>query len=132
MELARALIDEPDPPAQPRRRMSEYSVQVEMLTAILDRLGEVVQAIASSAGAKPRKLKPAPRPVTAMETLRHKRSEHKHRQIVARVLPHGGDLSGWADAIEEADVVEVLPEYRPGDQIPDNERTHLPIFHEDA
>lgn len=127
-------MDQPDPPSQPRRRMSEYSVQVEMLTAILDRLGEVVQAIAISAGAKPRKLTPAPRPVTAMEALRHQRSEHKHRQVVARVLPQGADLTDWAAAVEAAEQAEIEPAAsgRAGDQVPDSARTQLPIFNEDA
>lgn len=69
------------------RRMSEWSATVELLTLILNRLGEVAQAIAVLGGAKPRKLKPAPMPVTMVEKLRKRRRYQAHRALVARVLP---------------------------------------------
>lgn len=67
--------------------MSDWSPTVELLTAILDRLAEVTQAIAVGNGAKPRKLPKAPMPVTAIDRVRNRRRMAKHRSIVARVLP---------------------------------------------
>jgi hypothetical protein len=94
-QLATFLLSRPDghskKPSAPTRRLSEYSAEVEVLSAILDRLGEVTQAIVASAGAKPRKVTPAPRPVTALERMRTRRALTKHRSLVSRVLPGGGD-----------------------------------------
>ena len=51
------------PPAPP---MSEYTLEAEILAAVLDRLGEVIQATISAAGSKKKiKIKPWPRPETA-------------------------------------------------------------------
>ena len=95
-ELAEYLLDQPPPAEQaPVRRLSEYSTQVELLTAIFDRLAETPQAIAAANGAKPRKVKPYPRPVTAIERVRERRAQRKHRAVVARVLPGGGDTEAF-------------------------------------
>ncbi len=85
--LAERLLDQKPAEAPPARRWSEYGIQVELLAAIFDRLAEVVNTIAASSGAKPRKVPPYPRPVTAIERIRQRRIRAKHTQIVARVLP---------------------------------------------
>lgn len=94
--LAREPAEQP-----PVRRWSEYGVQVELLTAIFDRLGEVPNAIAAANGAKPRKLKPYPRPVTAIERVRERKAEQKHRSVVSRVLPAGADTAAFLRAQDE-------------------------------
>jgi hypothetical protein len=99
--LAEHILAQPEPTTKPpARRWSEYSVVVEMLTAIFDRLGEVPNAIAAANGAKPRKIKPAARPVTAVEKVRERRAHKKHRSVVARVLPQGADTSAFLQAAE--------------------------------
>lgn len=86
-QLAEQMIRQPDPPKAPRRRMADWSPTVELLTAILDRLGEVTMTIAALGGAKPRKFPRAPHPVTAFERIRNRKREAKHRSVVARLLP---------------------------------------------
>lgn len=87
--LAEQLLDHPPKQELGRvvRRMSEWSVTVELLTAILNRLGELTQAVAALGGAKPRKVPSAPYPTTVLEKLRKRRRERNHRDLVARVLP---------------------------------------------
>lgn len=63
--------------APARRKMSEFGVQEELLALAVDRLAELVQAHAVSAGAKPRQVKPVARPETALSRLR-KKSDVKH------------------------------------------------------
>ncbi len=74
----------------PRRRMVDWSPTVEILSAILDRLGELTQAVAALGGAKPHKLQRAPVPVTAYDRARDRIREKKHHSLVARVLPGRG------------------------------------------
>ncbi len=94
-QLAEVLLDEPDADVSPKpvRRLSEWSVPVELLTAILNRLGELTQAVAMLGGAKPRKIQPAPFPTSVMEKLRKRRREKQHRALVALVLPSQLDES---------------------------------------
>lgn len=78
------LPENPDP--GPKRRMSDWSVPVELLTAILNRLGELTQAVAALGGAKPRKVPPAPVPQTALDRVRNRQRFDKHKALAARVL----------------------------------------------
>lgn len=80
-----------DKPAKPTRRMADWSPTVEILTSILNRLGELTQAVAALGGAKPRKVQHAPYPVTAIEAARRRRREARHRMLVSRVLPKRSD-----------------------------------------
>lgn len=89
--LAEHMLSSEPTEKPPVRRWSEYGVQVELLAGIYDRLAEVPNAIAAANGAKPRKIRPYPRPVTAMERVRDRRAKQKHRSLVARLLPSGGD-----------------------------------------
>jgi hypothetical protein len=72
----------------PTRRMRDWSPTVELLTAVLNRLGELVQAVAALGGASPRQLPPAPHPVTAVDRVKTRNRKAKHAALVARVLPH--------------------------------------------
>jgi len=86
-ELAEALVDKDDlVPVGPR--VSEFTPEVEMLTAIFDRLGELGQIFAASRGGKAGRVQPAPRPRTARDRVARRRREKKHRSLVARLLPH--------------------------------------------
>jgi hypothetical protein len=86
--LAAVLLESPPAKTGARRRMSEYTAEVETLSAAVDRLGELIQVVAATRGAKARRIPPAPRPVTAMDRLRARRRIDKHYAVVARVLPH--------------------------------------------
>lgn len=72
----------------PTRRMRDWSPTVELLTAVLNRLGELVQAVAALGGASPRQVPPAPHPVTAIERVKARNRKARHAALVARVLPH--------------------------------------------
>jgi hypothetical protein len=88
-ELAEQLLDRDDDEPTPTVRMSEYSPELERLTDLMDRLGELIAVVAAANGVKKPKLpRPAPRPATASQRLRKRRREDKHRALVARVLPH--------------------------------------------
>lgn len=85
--FAEAVLAQDIPAGKPTRRMADWSPTVELMSSILDRLGEVVQAVAALGGAKPRKIAAAPRPVTARDRVAHRRRMENHRALVARVLP---------------------------------------------
>lgn len=80
--------DRGDDSGPPTRRMADWSAEVELLTAVVNRLGEVVQGIAALGGAKPHKVPPAPVPTTAVEKVRNRTRARKHESLVARLLPH--------------------------------------------
>lgn len=67
--------------------MEDWSPEREALADILDRLGNLVQAVIAAAGAKPPRVAPAPRPDTAVTRLRSQRRVERHHALVARVLP---------------------------------------------
>jgi hypothetical protein len=78
----------PAGPAGPTRRMADWSAEVELLTAAVNRLGEIAQGVATLGGAKPGKVPPAPQPTTAYETVRNRLRSRKHESLVSRLLPH--------------------------------------------
>lgn len=87
-ELALEVLRRPEKKTQPRRRMSEWSPEVELLSTVVDRISELIQAIAAGHGAKPTKIAPQPRPETAHERVQLRERIRKHEALVARVLPH--------------------------------------------
>ncbi len=92
-DLARQVTErERGQPEQkrPSRRMSEWSPDVELLSVIANRLGDVVQAIVVSAGGKPHKVPPMPHPVTAFDRVRRRRTVQRHRSLVDRVIRKPG------------------------------------------
>lgn len=87
-ELADLYLDrerDGEAKAGPRRRLTEFSVEAELLSYTVDRLGELIMAQAASRGAKPRRVQPMPRPETAMHRVRERRARKKHQYTVARV-----------------------------------------------
>lgn len=72
-------------------RISEWSPELERLTDLVDRMGEVMVAVIASQGGKPPKLRPHARPRTAIDRLREKRRYEHHKKVVARVLIERAD-----------------------------------------
>jgi hypothetical protein len=75
---------------QPRssRRYSEFTVEAELLSYAVDRLGELIAAHAVGRGARrrPRPVEPMPRPETALHRVRQRRARSHHKYTVARVF----------------------------------------------
>lgn len=72
------------------RSHRDYTPEVEMLSAVFDRLGEVVRVVAATMGSRSKPPSPAPRPVSAIERVRRRRAVEKHRKLAARVLRNPG------------------------------------------
>ncbi len=89
-ELVARFMKEPDEAPKAERRMSEYSVEVEILSTLVDRMSEMIQALLASRGVKPRRIPPSPRPVTAFERMRKERRRTTHESLVSRLLPNKG------------------------------------------
>lgn len=86
--LAARKKTEAEKKPQPRRRMSDWSVSVELLTSINDRLGDLTQVTAMLGGARPRKVPHGPYPAVAADRVRKRQREADHQSLVARMLPH--------------------------------------------
>ena len=83
------VLDAEQPPSRPTRRIVEWSPDVELLSSIHDRLGELITVTLAAAGSKkPPKPEPAPRPRTALDRVRERRRSTQHRSLVSRMLPH--------------------------------------------
>ncbi len=91
-DLAAQLVAARDDAAagkqKPKRAIVDWSAEVEMLTALYDRVGELIQAVVASSGVKPRQVPPGPRPTTAMDRVSTTSRRSKHEALVARVAPH--------------------------------------------
>lgn len=73
-----------DKPKAAAVRMRDWSPEMEILVAAVDRLGEVVQAVVAAQGGKPPKIPPLPRPKTATDKLRDPRKQHQ--KILSKVM----------------------------------------------
>lgn len=71
-----------------RRTYREFSPEVEMLSALFDRIGELIRVTAGSRGAKTKQPMSAPRPIPAIDRIRYRTAEEKHKRLTARVLPN--------------------------------------------
>lgn len=92
-ELAEAVLEgeskgDDNPP---RRSMREFDAQVEVLSTIADRMGELIVVTGLTKGIKARRVPPMPRPQTAYQRAREKWVKRKHNYTVARVY-------GYVDA----------------------------------
>lgn len=93
-ELAEAYLEreaQGEESSKPKRRMSEFSTEAELLSIVADRLGELIVTVGATKGGKRRRVEPVPRPDTAVHRVRTKRAQRKHRFTVARVY-------GYVDA----------------------------------
>lgn len=73
-------MPKPGPPP-----LTEYTPEVARLDNVVDRLGEVMGAVIGGAGGKPPKIKPAPRPVTALSRVRDRIADAHHNAVVELV-----------------------------------------------
>ncbi len=65
----------------------EYTPEVEMLSALFDRVGELIRVVAATRGSRGGKPPPqAPRPVSALERVRVRNSRARHEQLADRLL----------------------------------------------
>jgi hypothetical protein len=92
-ELAEQVVQIPEAEGrstQWTRSHRDYSPEVEMLSAVFDRLGELIRAVAATQGSRAKPPSPAPRPVSAIERVRRRAAIEKHRRLAARVLRDSG------------------------------------------
>lgn len=82
-ELAAPYVDDDVPPAKPSMR--EFGPDVELLAAMYDRLGEVIQAVIGSAGGKPPNIQRTPRPETAIDRARRKARDSNYEALLAEI-----------------------------------------------
>lgn len=74
------------PPGPP---LSEFTIEAEILAAVVDRLGEIIQVTIAAAGSKKKiNLKPWPRPETAavLERRQRRREAMEHLESVIRFV----------------------------------------------
>jgi len=77
----------PDLPQVARERVSEWSPIREGLAQVVDQLKAVQSAVIAAAGAKPPRVNPSPRPVTAVHRVKRAKAKRQHLELVSRVLP---------------------------------------------
>jgi hypothetical protein len=85
-ELAEMLADQPEAASSPPR-LSEFGPDVQVLAEIRDLLASLIGVQIARAGKKPKKIKPYPRPVSAIERVRKRRQYATHRSLVERLKP---------------------------------------------
>jgi hypothetical protein len=84
-EQAAELPDD-DRKASWQRQHRDYSAEVEMLTAVFDRLGELIRITAAVHGGRGKPPPPGPRPVYAIERIRRRHTKNRHDQLVGRLI----------------------------------------------
>jgi len=91
-ELAEALLESDDSERSgPKRRVIDFTAEVEVLSVLADRVAELIQVVGAGRGMKRGRVTPMPRPETALHRARERRTRRKHRYTVARVF-------GYVDA----------------------------------
>lgn len=89
------MADLPDDPARPTARWQrshrDYTPEVEMLTALFDRIGELILVTAASRGARGKPPSPGPRPAYAFEKARRQLTRQRHQQLAGRLLRKNQD-----------------------------------------
>lgn len=66
--------------------MAEWSSEREALAQLIDAVHAVAANVVAAAGAKPPRLSPVRRPLTAVDRLRDERAMAKHRDLTARIV----------------------------------------------
>lgn len=81
--------DAPEPKGPP---LSEWSGVQDALMDVVDGLGQVREAVIAAGGGKPKDVRPAPRPETALtvmsRSVRIEKRKAAHDTLVGRLLPH--------------------------------------------
>lgn len=91
---AEAVIDLPQSDRPPSVRLADWSPELEMLTNLYDRVGELIRVTAMAAGSRPKRAQPAPRPRTALDRVRARRRKAQHSLLVSVLLPHKDSEAG--------------------------------------
>lgn len=85
-ELAKHLAAEPPPPTR-APPLTEFGPEVEVLAEVRDLLANLIAVTIKANDGKPPKVKPYPRPESAVQRERRRRRYEQHRALAARVLP---------------------------------------------
>jgi hypothetical protein len=86
-ELARQLVAQGEPSDPRPPRLAEFSPEVQVLAEVRDLLATLIGVQVARAGKKPKKVKPYPRPESALERVRRRERYSHHRALVGRLLP---------------------------------------------
>jgi len=81
-----AKLPEANRTASWSRSQRDYTAEVEMLSAVFDRIGELIRVTAATRGARGRQPQLAPRPVNAVEQERKRMAQVKHQKLADRLL----------------------------------------------
>jgi hypothetical protein len=102
-EVAEDVLSRPENkrPRGAGPRISEWSPELERLTDLVDRMGEVMVAVIASQGGKPPRLRPHPRPRTAIDRLRERKRYEHHKKTVARVIIQQADGTATPVAVQK-------------------------------
>lgn len=65
--------------------VEEWSQEAGYLALVVDRLGELLRAVVATGGGKPPKVRPLPRPRTAIDRAMTRRSRRRVESLVAEV-----------------------------------------------
>ena len=85
-DLAEQMADIPDQKPGPPR-LAEFSPEVQVMAEVRDLLATLINVQIARAGKRPSKVKPYPRPVSAVEQVRQRHRYQQHRSLVAQLLP---------------------------------------------
>lgn len=88
-EHVKALLEatKGQPPTPYHPPQSEFGLTQELLTKVVEAVQQATLAVIASAGAKPPKVKPLPRPASLVEDIKLEDIERKHEDLVRRILP---------------------------------------------
>lgn len=86
-DLAKRLAAEPPPPSNRPPPLSEFGPEVQVLAELRDLIAHLIAVTVKAHGGKPTKVKPYPRPETAVQRERRWRRLQQHRALADRVLP---------------------------------------------
>ena len=83
-ELAEALAGQEQEAAR-SPRIRDFGSTNQLLTVISDRLGELIAATVAAGGAKPPRVDPLPRPVTALDRAAQRLSEASYDYLMEQI-----------------------------------------------
>lgn len=84
-EFADQILDQVDDEPSSSPALEDWSPDAPFLATMVDRMGEMVAAFIASKGGKSPTVKPTPRPKTALDRARSRRSVDRHLSLVAEV-----------------------------------------------
>lgn len=101
-ERAEWLASLPEDSTARAPRLSQWTPEVDLLAAILDRLGDVVRVTVASSGGKPGETPRYPRPATAIDRARRTARYRRHLDLVEEVH-QAQDRYARAEGVTDAD-----------------------------